>query len=290
MVLVILAVLVVLEIVQVGSHPTDPGVALATTGLALFTGLLFFAAAVGAYFAYDEITTSAAANSLSAAANSATLALQMDNRYHSDRALRIRHGAVTYLANHQRDATGELRRTLQLHCDNPDSISPYAADQDYRWNELTSDLTDIFNYFDWIAYLVIEKSATIDLEVNSTKRVNDLNADQLDGKSADDIGVNGLRVVTDTSDVDSASHKNAIALCNPGGGTSPWAVVGTGYKLHGANGKQPPEGVVVTTMSTFSPPPDAPSSGVWVRAVETKPVAADWSVTGEAICAKVGAP
>jgi hypothetical protein len=169
LVLVILAVLVVLEIVQVGSHPTDPGVALATTGLALFTGLLFFAAAAGAYFAYDEITTSAAANSLSAAANSATLALQMDNRYHSDRALRIRHGAVTYLANHQRDATDELRRTLQLHCDNPDSISPYAADQDYRWNELTSDLTDIFNYFDWIAYLVIEKSATIDLEVVAQK-------------------------------------------------------------------------------------------------------------------------
>jgi hypothetical protein len=112
LVLVILAVLVVLEIVHVGSHPTDPGVALATTGLALFTGLLFFAAAAGAYFAYDEITTSAAANSLSAAANSATLALQMDNRYHSDRALRIRHGAVTYLANHQRDETGELRRNL----------------------------------------------------------------------------------------------------------------------------------------------------------------------------------
>ena len=167
--LVILAVLIVLEFVQVGSHPTDPGVALATTGLALFTGLLFFAAAAGAYFAYDEITTSAAANSLSAAANSATLALQMDNRYHSDRALRIRHGAVTYLANHQRDETGELRRSLELRCDNPDRISPYAADQDYRWNELTSDLTDIFNYFDWIAYLVIEKSATIDLEVVAQK-------------------------------------------------------------------------------------------------------------------------
>ena len=169
LVLVILAVLVVLEIVHVGSHPTDPGVALATTGLALFTGLLFFAAAAGAYFAYDEITTSAAANSLSAAANSANLALQMDNRYHSDRALRIRHGAVTYLANNQRDETGELRRHLELRCDNPDRISPYATDQDYSWNELTSDLTDIFNYFDWIAYLVMEKSATIDLEVVAQK-------------------------------------------------------------------------------------------------------------------------
>ena len=58
---------------------------------------------------------------------------------------------------------------MELHCDNPDRISPYAADQNYRWNELTSDLTDIFNYFDWIAYLVIEKSATIDLEVVAQK-------------------------------------------------------------------------------------------------------------------------
>jgi hypothetical protein len=128
------------------------------------------------------------------------------------------------------------------------------------------------------------------MNVNSTKRVNDLNADRLDGKSADDIGFNGLRVVTDRSDVDSASRKNAVALCNPGGGTSPRAVVGIGYELRGANGGQPPEGVVVNTANTFSTSDGQPSSGAWARAAETQPVAADWSVEVKAICAKVGAP
>ena len=128
------------------------------------------------------------------------------------------------------------------------------------------------------------------MKVNSTKRVNDLNADRLDGTSADDIGVNGLRVVTDRSDVDSASRKNAVALCNPGGGTSPRAVVGIGYELRGANGGQPPEGVVVNTANTFSTVDGQPSSGAWARAAETQPVAADWSVEVKAICAKVGAP
>ena len=167
--LVILAVLVAFERLSVGGHPTDPGVALATTGLALFTGLLFFAGAVTAYFAYDEITTSAAANKLSADANKANLALHMDNRFVSDRALRIRHGAVTFLAKHQRDENGQFRRSLDLHCPNPDSISPYSTDETNRWNELPSDLIDLLNYFDWIGYLALEKPETIDSEVVAQK-------------------------------------------------------------------------------------------------------------------------
>jgi hypothetical protein len=167
--LVILAILFAFERLNLGGRETDPGVALATTGLALFTGLLFFAGAVTAYFAYDEITTSAAANKLSADANKATLALQMDNRFVGDRALRIRHGAVTFLAKYQRKENGEPRRSVDLHCPNPDRISPYSTDETNRWNDLPSDLIDLFNYFDWIGYLAIEKPETIDLEVVAQK-------------------------------------------------------------------------------------------------------------------------
>ncbi len=55
----------------------DPGVGLATAGLALFTGLLFLAAAITAFFAYEQISTSTAVNS-------ADLALQLDNRFTSE--------------------------------------------------------------------------------------------------------------------------------------------------------------------------------------------------------------
>jgi hypothetical protein len=174
--LIALGFVVTLELFPLGKHGTDPGVALATMALALFTGLLFLFGAVTAIFAYEEISTSAVANSLSAAANSATLALQMDNRFHSDRALRIRHGAVIFLSKHQRDKNGELRRDLDLHCHDPELVSPYATvvspyatDENHRWNDLTSDLIDICNYFDWIGYLATEKSATIDLEVVAQK-------------------------------------------------------------------------------------------------------------------------
>jgi hypothetical protein len=176
LVLIVLAVLVAFDRFRVGTHETDPGVALATTGLALFTGLLFFAAAVTAYFAYDEISTSTISNRLSADANEAladankaNLALQMDNRFNSDRALRIRHGSVTFLAKHQSDENGELRRDLDLDCRDFERLSPYATDKAHRWNDLPSDLIDLFNYFDWIGYLALEKPKTIDLDVVAQK-------------------------------------------------------------------------------------------------------------------------
>jgi hypothetical protein len=138
---------------------TDPGVALATAGLALFTGLLFVAAAVTAFFAYREISTSTSVNS-------AALALQMDNRFHSDRALRIRHGAATFLAKHQKDSTGHPKRNLQLHCYH--EISPYATNQEL-WCGLNSDLIDLFNYYDWMGYLADEKTKAVEEEVVAQK-------------------------------------------------------------------------------------------------------------------------
>ena len=70
---------------------------LATGALALFTAFLWLAAVITARFARSEISTSTAVNS-------ANLTLQPDNRFNSDRALRIRHGAVRFLAE-----TGKYR-------------------------------------------------------------------------------------------------------------------------------------------------------------------------------------
>ena len=64
---------------------------IATGALALFTAFLWCSAAITARFARAEILTSSAVSS-------ADLTLKLDNRFNSDRALRIRHGAVRFLA------------------------------------------------------------------------------------------------------------------------------------------------------------------------------------------------
>ncbi len=156
--LILTAVAVTVEALGVGeaiglTHDSDPGVAFATAGLAIFTGLLFFAGAVAAGVAAQEIYTTTDINS-------ANLALQLDNRAHSDRALRIRHGAVWYLVETREDLK-ELE--AEFTCDAQD-ISPYSIDQE-PWRGLNSDLIDLFNYYDWIGYLTSEKPRTIHLDV-----------------------------------------------------------------------------------------------------------------------------
>jgi len=126
----------------------DPGVALATGALALFTAFLWLAAAITARFARAEL-------SISTAVNSANLTLQIDNRFQSDRALRIRHGAAQFLAN---------ERGVVFNCDH--DISPYGtAEYQHPWHGLSSDLIDLFHYYDWIGYLTSEESKAIDREV-----------------------------------------------------------------------------------------------------------------------------
>ncbi len=159
--LILTAVAVTVEALGVGeaiglTHDSDPGVAFATAGLAIFTGLLFFAGAVAAGVAAQEIYTTTDINS-------ANLALQLDNRAHSDRALRIRHGAVSYLVETREDLK-ELK--AEFTCDAQD-ISPYSIDQE-PWRGLNSDLIDLFNYFDWIGYLA-DGNKAIDREVVAQK-------------------------------------------------------------------------------------------------------------------------
>jgi hypothetical protein len=125
----------------------DVGVVFATGALAFFTAFLWCAAAITARFARAEISTSTAVSS-------ANLTLQLDNRFNSDRALRIRHGAVEFLAE---------RRKLHIDCHH--DISPYSTDKSNLWYGLSSDLIDLFNYFDWIGYLTSEEGDAIDREV-----------------------------------------------------------------------------------------------------------------------------
>ena len=129
------------------SEHVDVGVMFATGALALFTAFLWLAAAITARFARTEISTSTAVNS-------ANLTLQLDNRFNSDRALRIRHGAVRFLAK---------KRDVHIDCEH--NISPYFAHPNNDWHRLTSDLIDLFNYFDWIGYLTSEESEAIDREM-----------------------------------------------------------------------------------------------------------------------------
>ena len=72
------------------------------------------------------------------------------------------------------------------------------------------------------------------MTVNSPSWVENLNANLLDGESAEQMGVNGLSQENENSPFDSDSPKSATAQC-PGSKD----VVGTGYDLGGASGTHP---------------------------------------------------
>ncbi len=146
-----LAVLVLCWLVYAeGAYREHAGVSLATGALALFTGLLWLAAAITARFARREISTSTAVNS-------ADLTLQLDNRFNSDRALRIRHGAVRFLV--------ETKHELDVEIPCEHDISAYRTTQEGLWCGLSSDVIDLFNYFDWIGYLTSDRSNAIERDV-----------------------------------------------------------------------------------------------------------------------------
>lgn len=130
------------------------------------------------------------------------------------------------------------------------------------------------------------KKTVAPMKVDSPARVDLLNADRLDGKSASRIGVNGLRVARDESDADDSSpSKRATALCP--NARDNLVVVGTGYRIKGAqNGS-----VVMTVVDTLAPrgEPNHPY-GVLAVAREAEPYDGNWSVEAEAICATDGTP
>ena len=113
-------------------------------------------------------------------------------------------------------------------------------------------------------------------------KATNLDADEVDGKGADQIGVNGLERVSETSDNNSASGKFAFAECPEGK-----VVVGTGYALNGFAIGTGPDLQTSVVMDEVRSTTD---SQVLASAVEEEPFAGNWSVQAQAICATEGTP
>lgn len=118
------------------------------------------------------------------------------------------------------------------------------------------------------------------LKVNSDARVVNLNADEVDGRSVGEIGMNGLERVSAVSAVtNSDSPKFATAHCPAGK-----VVVGTGYNIFGGQSGSLPNGQANVVIGTLLPS----STFVAVEAYEEEPTNASWHVTAYAMC--VNAP
>ena len=111
------------------------------------------------------------------------------------------------------------------------------------------------------------------MTVNSDTQVANLNADKVDGKSANEIGVNGLTIVSNTSPGNSNSPKSIPVSCPPGK-----VVVGTGYELIGNDSGAGADVVMDDVLAVGE-------TQVVASALEEEPTSASWAVTAQAICA-----
>ena len=122
------------------------------------------------------------------------------------------------------------------------------------------------------------------MRVNSSTRVNRLNADRLDGKSASQIGVNGLQRVAATSEDNSNSPKQQSVECPQG-----TVLVDSGYDMSGGkSGTFPNDGhsdlvvdVILPTLNSNGLP-----TGVLMEAYEISPTTAPWNITVYGVCAR----
>ena len=116
------------------------------------------------------------------------------------------------------------------------------------------------------------------MTVNSDTKVANLNSDKLDGKSASEIGVNGLTYIEKTTAYDSISPKTAFAECPAG-----TKVIGSSYYIiGGTNNVSPNEeaNVVVDDVHPYSY-----GQYVKVTAIEEEPISDSWRVSAIATCA-----
>ena len=124
------------------------------------------------------------------------------------------------------------------------------------------------------------------MRTTSDTRVNNLNADKVDGLGAEEIGVNGVEQVEVSSAFDSDSLKNPTAECPEGK-----ALVGTASDIFGGRSGNFPDqltDVVVTGVV-----PSQTSSGidrVTAVGVEEEPTTDFWRVRVVAFCATDGTP
>ncbi len=120
------------------------------------------------------------------------------------------------------------------------------------------------------------------MAVNSRARVMNLNADRLDGRSASEIGVNGLERVATTSAYNSESPKQAHADCPTGK-----VLVGSGYDMSGGKTGNFPNAQSNLVMDFVLPAlnTDGIPTGVLVEVYENEPTSDNWNVTVYAVCA-----
>ena len=117
------------------------------------------------------------------------------------------------------------------------------------------------------------------LAVNSSETVTNLNADEVDGKDAAAIGVNGLQRVEVESAENSVSSKQATATCPSGK-----VLVGTGFDVFGGKSGVSPDQQTDVMMDFVIPG----STSVTAAAYEDEATSANWSVKAIAICATAG--
>jgi hypothetical protein len=107
------------------------------------------------------------------------------------------------------------------------------------------------------------------------------NADTVDGKSASQIGVNGLVWVEDTSILSSSADKAVPAVCPQGK-----VIIGMGAEVDGGtSGAYPNLESNVEVVSTKPKQTEGDYQYAYVRAIESEPISTNWSVTAYAICA-----
>jgi hypothetical protein len=114
------------------------------------------------------------------------------------------------------------------------------------------------------------------MKINSETQVANLNADKVDGKSAGEIGVNGLEQRVEFSALNSDSPKSARASCPAGK-----MIVGTGYDISGGKSGTFPNTVTDVVVDQIQPF----STFVDVEAMEEDPTSRSWNVAAVAICA-----
>ena len=126
------------------------GLAVATAVLAGFTFLLVSVAIRSAIYARDQIDAAMEDIRVAMREQSADFTFRLHDDLHSDRVLRIRHGAVMYLQQERRKDQNKRTPELDWYCTDK-HLSPY-FDQPVL-SGLNADLIDVLNVLDQIAYL-----------------------------------------------------------------------------------------------------------------------------------------
>lgn len=137
------------------------------------------------------------------------------------------------------------------------------------------------------------------LAVNSTGKISSLNADQLDGKdsaallgksekaadsdrldgkSVEQVGVNGLQRVPSASPSNSDSPKRASVKCPPGK-----VLTGSGGYIVGGTTGASPNAETAVSITVIDAVPE--SGDVVVTAFEDEPFVGNWTVVAVAVCA-----